>query len=235
MYPLVEARAILGPHRQPQGAAVGTRDARAIETKKAQEAARARAGSTPRKDVFTSHGNDFLRDHLKKPEEQGPDAGALDAAMEQDGPQTVMTERKAIQEVIAEMAHLQNRPSLLGEIVQTGRHEDQATRLIRYLAEEALDIPVIEALSTATLDQLTVGMVIQSDAIRAIESQGPEVRELGFAGAVLWQVVSEALEHSGPSQEGVESEEEGEVDTSRASQALQTVISMLRLAVSGTV
>ena len=56
--------------------------------KSADEAARAARIATEkhgRQDVFTAHGNDFLRDQiLDGPQADGPEGSALDAALDQE-------------------------------------------------------------------------------------------------------------------------------------------------------
>jgi hypothetical protein len=202
-------------------------------TRRGKAAADQLSGSGRTANVFDTHGNDHLRDHVGRAQAaQGQEeAGSMGSRLLGNQMASSVAPDRAMQEALMWLDQMKTAPRKITEqLSSTASHDD---KVMVMLEQMVLDLPpaTIVALSVADLSSITSGMVMSSDAERAIDQASPEVQELGGFAPVLFQLLSDALRRTGPERivGDPDKDEKERVDPFQLKEAIGEVIRFMRL------
>ncbi len=170
------------------------------------------AGVKATQDVFDTHGNDAIKDHINEAQQADPakaQASVLDAAAQSAEAQVDPAARgAAMDEVTTLMYKLESSPAVLTELV-AGKDsaEDKVTALLHYMGTQ-LSTGAVDALATMSIDEIAfdLGNLVISTAALQVVDMSPEIEKLGAMAPILFDVLVGYVDRFSP--EGVVANEE---------------------------
>ena len=194
------------------------------------------SGGTATKDVFDTHGNDRLKDHIalqtdKKEQPQSLLGGLMSDSAKEDekAKPTPSEQRDTVSEVNELLQRMTTRrEELAGLLDPSMSREDQILSLIEVIAED-LGPESCEVLANGSYDNLTSAMVISSESEAAVDATlGVFTPMLGGFAVILFQMIETGLRKL-PLVIAGEDEDEDLANADRMIRVLGPIISELRL------
>lgn len=162
------------------------------------------AGVKATQDVFDTHGNDAIKDHIAEAQQADPaqaQASVLETAAQATEQQVdPAAQGAAMDEVTTLMYKLEASPAVLTEIV-TGKEssEDKVTALLHYMGTQ-LSTAAVEALAGMSTDQIAfdLGNLVISTAALQVVDMSPEIEKLGGMAPILFDVLVGYMDRFSP-------------------------------------